>query len=639
MQEARDTELLRQYVRENSEEAFAALVTRYVNMVYSAALRKTGNPAAAEEITQAVFIILAKKADELSRHDALTGWLYQTTRLTAGNFLRAEIRRARREQEAYMQSLSNQTEPEIWPQIMPLLEDAMGRLGEKDRNALALRFFEGKSFQEIGTVFGTSENAAKKRVAYALEKLRVYFSKHGVSSTTATLAGAISANSVQAAPIGLAKTISAVAIAKGAAATTSTLTLVKGALKIMAWTKMKTAVVTSVVIILATIATVPLMSHLRNAPPAQTGRLKLPTGNVTPMIACGYSRYAIFLASDGSLWSWGEESLGWPVLGLANTKIQNIVSLHRIGNETDWTSIAAGDSGCLAIKSDGTLWAWGENLHCQLGDGTKITRPTPVPSIPGNDWKQVAAAGANSLALKNDGTLWAWGNNWAGQLGIGGTKDSTNAVQVGTSTNWTKIWAGGVQTVGLQSDGSLWFWGSLTADSNDKNKFVVPTRISSDTNWTNVCFGYDTIFAIKLDGTLWCWGRDAYLYTQANDKNLNATPMQVGNENDWQSCRSTSGGFYHVLMKKDGALWAFDASEHRVVKPDSEYKPVKLLKINLHKDIAAFGAASDSIGVVMTRDGEVWTWGKVIGEHTPELFSNARIIDKPWQLSNVDSTK
>src|SRR5665213_1039282 len=102
MQEARDTELLRQYVRQNSEEAFAALVTRYVNMVYSAALRKTGNPAAAEEITQAVFIILAKKADELSRHDALTGWLYQTTRLTAGNFLRAEIRRARREQEAYM---------------------------------------------------------------------------------------------------------------------------------------------------------------------------------------------------------------------------------------------------------------------------------------------------------------------------------------------------------------------------------------------------------------------------------------------------------------------------------------------------------------------------------------------------------
>ena len=225
MQESQDRELLRQYVRENSDEAFAALVSRHVNMVYSAALRKTGNHVAAEEVTQAVFVILAKKANGLIRHTALTGWLYQAARLTAANFLRTEIRRTRREQEAYMQSLSNQTEPEIWPQIMPLLEDAMGRLGEKDRNALALRFFEGKSFQEIGTAFGVSENAARKRTNYALEKLRTCFSQCGVTSTTETIAGAISANSVQAAPVALAKTVTAVAIAKGATASVSTLTV------------------------------------------------------------------------------------------------------------------------------------------------------------------------------------------------------------------------------------------------------------------------------------------------------------------------------------------------------------------------------------------------------------------------------
>ncbi len=251
MQEFQDIELLRQYARENSDEAFAALVSRHVNMVYSAALRKSGNPAAAEEITQAVFVILAKKANGLLRHTALSGWLYQAARLTAANFLRTEIRRARREQEAYMQSLSNQTEPEIWPQIMPLLEDAMGRLGEKDRNALALRFFEGKSFQEIGAAFGLSENAARKRTNYALEKLRTYFSQCGVTSTTETIAGAFSANSVQAAPLALAKAVTAVALAKGATASTSTLTLIKGALKIMAWTKAKTAIVASVVVLLA----------------------------------------------------------------------------------------------------------------------------------------------------------------------------------------------------------------------------------------------------------------------------------------------------------------------------------------------------------------------------------------------------
>ena len=129
----------------------------------------------------------------------------------------------------------------------------------------------------------------------------------------------------------------------------------------MAWTKAKTAVVTGGVIILAIIGTIMVTSHFRHAPPAQTSRMKLPTGNVTPMIYYGYSHYVIILASDGSLWSWGEDRLGWPVLGLKN--IKNTVSLRRIGNETDWASIAVGGSQSLAIKSDGTLWGWGENLN------------------------------------------------------------------------------------------------------------------------------------------------------------------------------------------------------------------------------------------------------------------------------------
>ncbi len=250
MQEVADMELLRQYADRNSDEAFAALVARHVNLVYSAALRKTGNADAAGEITQAVFIILAQKAGRLSQRTILSGWLYQTTRLAAANFLRTEIRRVRREQEAYMQSLANETEPELWPQMAPLLEDAMGQLGEKDRNAIALRFFEGKSFQEIGAAFGASENAAKKRVAHALEKLHRYFSKHGVSSTTAIIAGAISANSAHAAPVGLATTITATVI-KGPAVAASTLALVKGTLKVMTWMKLKIALSITAALLLA----------------------------------------------------------------------------------------------------------------------------------------------------------------------------------------------------------------------------------------------------------------------------------------------------------------------------------------------------------------------------------------------------
>ena len=181
MPELDDIELLAQYARDNSEAAFATLVTRHVNLVYSTALRNAGNPHAAEEITQAVFIILARKARSLSPQTILSGWLYQTARLTAANFLRAEIRRQHREQEAYMQSLLNEPEPNVWPQIAPLLDAAMAGLGEKDRNAVVLRFFENKSLGEVGRALGASEDAAKMRVNRALDKLRKFFSKRGVA--------------------------------------------------------------------------------------------------------------------------------------------------------------------------------------------------------------------------------------------------------------------------------------------------------------------------------------------------------------------------------------------------------------------------------------------------------------------------
>jgi voltage-gated potassium channel Kch len=149
-----------------------------------------------------------------------------------------------------MQSVLTEPEPDVWTQIAPLLGRAMEHLGQKDHDAVVLRFFEGKSFQEIGTALGASENAAKKRVAYALDKLRKFFFKHGIPSTTAAIAVALSTNSVQAAPVALAQTSTALAIAKGATTSTSTLTLAKGALKIMAWTKAKTAIVVGMGVLL-----------------------------------------------------------------------------------------------------------------------------------------------------------------------------------------------------------------------------------------------------------------------------------------------------------------------------------------------------------------------------------------------------
>jgi len=251
MQELDDTALLREYADLASERAFATLVARHVNQVYSVALRHTRNPQDAGEITQAVFVILAGKARRLGRGVILSGWLHQTARLASLTFIRSQIRRARREQEAHMQTILNENEGAAWEQIAPLLDRALSRLSETDRHAVVLRFFDGKSLREVGAALGTSEDAAKMRVTRALEKLRKIFAGHGVSSTTAVIAGLISTQSVQAAPAGLAQAVTAAALTKGAAAGGSTLTLIKGALKVMAWTKLKTAVVIGAGVLLA----------------------------------------------------------------------------------------------------------------------------------------------------------------------------------------------------------------------------------------------------------------------------------------------------------------------------------------------------------------------------------------------------
>jgi RNA polymerase sigma factor (sigma-70 family) len=252
MPDANDMDLVREFARNNSETAFTGLVQRHVNLVYSVARRCTGNDSDAQDVTQAVFIILARKAASLSEKTILPGWLYETTRFTAARLLRTNIRRQVREQEVYMQSTLNEADSTaIWEKLAPHLETAMSKLAERDRALLVLRFYENKSGPETAALLGIREDAAHKRVARAIEKLRKIFAQRGVAVSGAAIAGAVSANSVQAAPVTIVKTITTIAVTKGAVATTSTLTLVKGALKVMAWTKVKTAVAIGIGILVA----------------------------------------------------------------------------------------------------------------------------------------------------------------------------------------------------------------------------------------------------------------------------------------------------------------------------------------------------------------------------------------------------
>jgi RNA polymerase sigma factor (sigma-70 family) len=218
MQDINDLELLDRYATKGCEEAFATLVTRHVNLVYSVALRHVGNPHLAEEVTQAVFVLLARKAHLFGKRTILQGWLHKTAWFTADNVLKTAIRQQRREQEAYMQSLLNEPESDAWAQVAPLLDTAIAGLNEKDRNAIVLRFFDGRKLSEVGAALGTSEGGATKRVNRAVEKLREYFARRGVVLSAATLTAIIAANSVQAAPAGLATAATTASLA-GAAGT------------------------------------------------------------------------------------------------------------------------------------------------------------------------------------------------------------------------------------------------------------------------------------------------------------------------------------------------------------------------------------------------------------------------------------
>jgi RNA polymerase sigma factor (sigma-70 family) len=326
-----DMDLMRRYAEGKSEAAFAELVGRHLNFVYSAALRYVRDPQDAQDVAQAVFIILARKIPALRHRATLTGWLYETTRFAARQSLRTKARRQAREQEAYMESIIHQSDTDpVWQQLEPTLEDAMARLSAQDRALLALRFFENKSVAETASLLGLEEWAVRKRAERSVEKLRAFFHKRGMAVPASVLTSAISANSVHAAPAGLAVAISAAAFTKGAAASTSTLTLVKGALKLMFWSKTKIAISTALALALIAGVTTVGIEKLRghDTTPGGMPDLSKPTVVSMLMISAQFIEVPDGLL-DGQNLDWPPGDSGSSTAIISATQETNLLRIFR----------------------------------------------------------------------------------------------------------------------------------------------------------------------------------------------------------------------------------------------------------------------------------------------------------------------
>ena len=341
---------------------------------------------------------------------------------------------------------------------------------------------------------------------------------------------------------------------------------------------------------------------------------------VTVIAAGGHS---LALKSDGTVWAWGWNDYGQLGDGTTtnrNTSVQ-VAGEGGIGYLDGVIAIAVGDDHSLALKSDGTVWAWGHNNHGQLGDGTTTDRSAPV-QVPGlTDVTAITRGENQSFALKSDGTVWAWGANFTGQLGDGTETDRSAPVQVlgengtGYLEDVKAISGGGRHVLALKSDGTVWSWGNndtgQLGDGTGVSKNV-PVQVSGLTGMTAVSGGTFNSFALKSDGTVWSWGWNPCGALGDGTETDRSAPVQVLGENGTgylKDVKAISGGGQHAIaLKSDGTVWSWGngnngclgdgTNTHRNTPVQvSGLTDVTMIIIGIHHSLA------------LKSDGNIWSWG------------------------------
>lgn len=371
------------------------------------------------------------------------------------------------------------------------------------------------------------------------------------------------------------------------------------------------------------------------------------SGLPVPQIAAG-DGHAVALLAGGRLYGWGRNEFGQSGgfgPGLAHWISPRVYPQRT----TNWVRIAAGDNHSLAIKSDGSLWAWGRNDYGQTGTGRydEVTsasgmpnmHPTPTRVGVDTNWMAIAAGVCFSAGLRTDGTLWTWGANWAGQLGDGATNrlcalfqdfdfashapKTNRPTMVGKDRDWSAIACGAEHVLSLKSDGSLWAWGrndcGQLGDGTTEYRNR-PTRVGNDTDWSTIAAGGGFTgghsVALKRDGSLWIWGN--YRPQAATRTVMNAAmstvPRRLGTDTDWAAIAAGDG--LTLAIKKNGTFWAIGLDCSGMAgKPNATLS--QLTQIGTGTDWIA--AAAEGVGYYGGRngyctyglksDGTLWVWG------------------------------
>jgi alpha-tubulin suppressor-like RCC1 family protein len=277
--------------------------------------------------------------------------------------------------------------------------------------------------------------------------------------------------------------------------------------------------------------------------------------------AGGYN--TIGIKSNGTLWATGSNEYGG--LGI-NSSIGQISNLQQIGTATNWLKVSSANFHSVALKTDGSIWAWGQNDTYQTGNNVCcVNQLSPVQVGTATDWVYIETGNdaSCSFAIKSNGTLWGWGLNLAGLLGPSNVSNRKIPTQLNTDTDWASITVGGAHALALKTNGTLWSWGNggsgQTGDGLGPTQFrSIPIQTGTDT-WISVSGGFRSSFGVKSNGTLWAWGQNTYGELGLGNTIDQAFPAQIGTATNWVKVITTSvSGLQATLaIKSDGTVWGW----------------------------------------------------------------------------------